>query len=376
MPAGQPGSTMDNGDTAHEWSSLPVVILAKVFGYLSLADVGPASQVCKHWFRMLGRASTWHRIEFDLFGGMAQERWQLRVVQDIVDRGIRSLTIVFVGENPLFYAGLEFCDALYYFLAVDHSLRCTLESLNVSRMPVMFQDSTFQPLATVHWRTLLFLDLQNTQFICQVTPACLYTVVEACVELQDLRVSHFSMSDDVLMLFNDPRRRRPLMHLSLFCRRQEKYSDHDLSEQAWSAVAAHNKDLAVTLKFDFTCTLRKTRDILKPNIPIWNLFLENHVTAYEIYYTAQFYAKTLRKLVVQCRYNEDVQDSLLAVAEACRQLQSLHVMCVLDQGAIDRIFELLPQVRSSGNYTLKSDLEPAPWNTDEILDCLILPSKR
>ncbi len=57
-----------------------------------------------------------------------------------------------------------------------------------------------------------------------------------------------------------------------------------------------NPNLSVTLKFDHTCPLWKVRQIMKPDIPVANLFLETFTMIYpELEIATDSYSNTLRK---------------------------------------------------------------------------------
>ncbi len=161
-------------------------------------------------------------------------------------------------------------------------------------------------------------------------------------------------------------------HLSLICRRQDKYGCNDISEQTWTALVSANPQLSVTLRFDHTCPLWRLRQVLKPQMPLRNLFLETYTPVVdELALVAAQYGATLRKLVVQTQSSVALDLTLLTLARAAPRLRSLHVMCTVARQTVDELHKLLPEMQA-GDCTLKSRVEPCPWVQDRILDKLCI----
>jgi hypothetical protein len=126
-----------------------------------------------------------------------------------------------------------------------------------------------------HFATLNYVNLQNKQLICQVShlllenvqssnvdgglqfsPVSLLPLVSEASQLRDLRVCLVSMSNEMLRKLAQ---HRAIRHLSLLCRRQEKFEHSDLGADEWDQlVAATDEQLAVTLRFDCACGLNLT----------------------------------------------------------------------------------------------------------------------
>ena len=69
-----------------------------------------------------------------------------------------------------------------------------------------------------------------------------------------------------------------------------------MTDSVWKKVVAANPHLSVTLKFDHTCPLWKVREIMKPEVPVSNLFLETYTQIWpEIEIASDSYGSTLRK---------------------------------------------------------------------------------
>nr|KAG5685716.1 hypothetical protein BaRGS_027981 [Batillaria attramentaria] len=193
-------------------------------------------------------------------------------------------------------------------------------------------------------------------------------LVTRCRKLKDLRVFHLSLTDEVLLAVAETEE-PSLQHLSIIFRRDTKYQ-HDLSSEAWSVLVKKIPRLRVTLGFDHTCPLNRISEVMKAEIPVTTLRLETFTRIYEeVNQATTFYHKTLEKVVLQTRNSEELERALIRMAENSPRLRCLKVFCVLRPEAVERILELLPDMKRSGNYILKSQMEEGPWvvgvETDE-----------
>lgn len=394
--------------TVGDWSNLPVHIVIKILRHLGMTDAYKASLTCRAWFDAFRQPQIWRTVEFSFCRGTPEDERFLRALDEYgqhfrnvtlrIDQGdkenrrlgvhfltslaqtrqgqVRQLKLDFVGTNPLFYGGQEFVDALRILFntaapnEAGQKSKHEFEYVDLSRAPVMYTDELFLSLSLNHFSSLRYLNIQTKQFICKIHPECMLTVAEWCKKLIDLRVCHSSLSNEVLMAFASQEGDRvPLKHLSILCRRQEKYFHHDLTELTWLGLVASSPNLAVTLKFDTTCPLEKAREIMKPPIPVRHLFMEMYTNAHEIALATEYYHRTLNKLVVQARQSPLLESALIDAAAWCRQLRSLHVMCLLEEVTVQEILHRRPELAANKkNYTLKFQLEAHPWVTDEILD--------
>lgn len=368
------------------WADLPDHIVLTILGYLPRHDQLHAGLTCQRWMQIFSSPYNWRQHEFRFYlpldnsheavvqmhGGHlrsvsilldqydAPNREQacqvIRKLAGCSERRLERLVVHCTGRNPLFYAGLEFVDALQFLFGPpgeDSVLVNTLKWVDLSGLPFLFDDALFRNLAD-HHPTLEYLNIQNSPLVCKVTPASMLHLVRQCRKLKDMRVLNRCISEDVLLALAEPYR-IPLEHLAITCRREEKYTK-DLSASAWKTVHEQLPRLRVTLRFDHTCPLHKIAHVLKPEIPCSVLQLETYTFIYdEIRQAAYNYATTLEKLVVQTRPSKELDDSILSVSDLCPRLSSLYVYCSLDVDTIESVFEKHPTMKSQGTYYLKHE---------------------
>ena len=290
------------------------------------------------------------------------------------ERRLQKLKLVFTQENPLFYAGKEFVDRLkVLFGPVDENTKVIKQLMHVdlSGLTAMFDDVLFDTLAK-NSPALKTLNIQNRVLVCKVTPECIFNMIHRCPDLTELHVHMLSISEDGLLAFTE-NHRRPLQHLSLYCRRETKYMyEKSITDDAWQIVSKKLPNLKVTLIFDHTCPLHKVNEIMLPSVPVFALRLETFTYIYEeVRKAARYYSSSLEKLVLETPLNRnspELNQALVELASECKSLKSLHVFCVLDQDTVDKILSLRPQIKEKQTYTLKYTKEPHPWVAGR--DCL------
>ena len=380
------------------WSCLPDHIVLFILKHLPLGDQYNAASVCETWNRCFTSPLMWRKFKFQ-FIKASDARFMkcvdkygqhLKVVNIEVDQGdtvnresacyvinklsqlkrrkLTDLQIKFVGENPLFYAGVEFITALKELFGPIKNgciLENQLTSVNLNGLPVSFDDTLLNELSENH-RFVETLHIQNLSLICKVTPVCLLRFVQRCRRVRELSVFKCSLSEDVVLALIEADR-KPLQKLSIFCRREEKYNS-DISTEIWKVVAEKLPDLRVTLRFDHTCPLSKVAVVMDPHIRVDTLRLETFTYIYdEVNLAASYYRDTLEKVILQTRNSAELNKALINLAQSCLKLKSLHVFCVLEKETIEKILALHPDMRESGTYTLKSVLEGHPWTAGK--DC-------
>ncbi|XP_052817349.1 F-box/LRR-repeat protein 8-like isoform X2 [Mya arenaria] len=377
-----------------DWGLLPLDIVVHVFSFLRPTDRNRASRVCEAWHEAFQHPSLWLHIDFwfflpshadslkgvekygkyfkSVFVGVIQMLDHnrenacalLELLSKIGKRRVTDFEIVFTGENPLFYSGQEFLDALSILFSpvadnIAPPLNC-LQHVDFCGLSVPIDDKVLNLLADNH-PGLEFLDIQNKVIVCKVTPGCILRLVKKCRGITDLRLYHCSMSDDVLEALCQEDRVAKLNHLSIMCRREEKFGS-DLSTDAWEKLTLNVPQMRVTLGFDHTCPFNVIPIIMKSVIPVRTLKLETFAECHEqVSLAAAYYSETLTKLVLRTRNTAALEDALLAVARSCARLRSLLVFCVVREETIDEIFQLQPEMRARGSYILKSVVEPEPW---------------
>ena len=381
-------SIMDVLQPTSDWALLPEHILTEIFSFLSVTSRYHCSLVCQTWSRGIQSSLVWSQFTFS-FNEPVNEKFVLAVskhghhmrhvsieldqsvscnrinacavilgLAQLPERRIKTLRVTFLGENPLFYGGQEFVNALLVLFGPPPQ-HCQmfnqLRDVDLGGLTVPYYDKVFITLANNH-RNIERLNIQNKILVCKVTPSCLIHVVQLLRKLRDLCVFNCSLSEDVLLAFTE-KDRAPLEHLSIKCRREEKYSK-DIGDAAWKAISGYLPDLRVTLIFDHTCPINKVSDVMKPHIPVVELQLETFTYIYdEVGQAAIFYKETLEKLVLHTpisRNSPELNKSMILLAQGCTKLKALHVFCDLNKDTVDTILELHPIMKENKSYTLKS----------------------
>ncbi|XP_059171106.1 F-box/LRR-repeat protein 8-like [Physella acuta] len=373
------------------WANLPDPIIVHTLTYLSVADRCRAGQTCRHWHQCLATPLLWKEFNCGFFYpqhgkllkcmeqyshfitkltiALNQKEIENRkhaisaveLIAGLDEIRLTHLTIQFKGENPYFYGGSEFIEALLHLLCMvgKQKGKYTLKYLNFSDLQVNFDNSFLSGIAN-NCPNLEYLNILNKSLVCNVSPEGVAYLVHQCRKLQVLHLYHTSLTDDVLKKLSEPGR-GALQRLGVVCRRDEKYGE-DISADAWSELVHTNPDLKVELGFDHTCPLHRVSEILKAEIPVEELHLSTFTRIYdEINIAVAYYANTLQKLVVHTRPSQELNDALLNVAQKCWKLHTLYVYCVVDKSVIERILESCPRMREKGTYILKWQKDPEPW---------------
>lgn len=376
-----------------DWISLPTDVVVHIMSFLNSQDRNHAALVCQTWLDAYKNPLLWKHFNFwflspahqaNLVAARKYGRFMKKIslaVNQILEpnrkhacalleefsrvakRRLSHFKIKFIGDNPLFYSGQEFLHSLsVLFSAVPMDIEqpiCGLQLVDLSEILVPIDDKVIDILSENH-PDLKYLDVQNNILVCKVTPACILRCVQRCKNLRDLRVYHCSMSDDILeaMSADD---RASIEHLSIICRREEKYGA-DLQSDAWKKLAAKCPSVGVTLGFDHNCPYYLIPVIMKPEIPVRTLKLKTFAICHDdVNLAASYYRNTLTKLIINSRNSEQLEESLLNVARSCTRLRSLEVYCTISQDTIDEIFRLHPDMQERKTYILKSQVEPEPW---------------
>lgn len=378
------------------WGNLPDTILTEVFSYLSVIDRFKAASVCRHWMHCLEIPLLWRRFhcgfflpdqrkvisclkkygryikELNIELNQSQKENRINAVAaidhlanlELEELKLTHLTVSFLGENPLFYAGHEFTTALIrLFKSVGESNHCSLKHVNLQGLESNFTNEFVDALSS-GCKNLEYLNLLNKVLVCNISADAIVTLVTRCRKITVLHIYHASLSNNVLHAFSQPNR-EPLQRLGIVCRRQEKYGE-DLISTAWSKLMIGSPDLKVELGFDHTCPLHRVSEIMKPEIPVTELHLVTFSRIYpEVQLAAKFYKEMLVKLVVQTRPSRELEEALVEIAQNCCHLHTLYVFCIVRKEIVDQILELCPVMKKKMTYILKSAMQPEPWTVGQ-----------
>ncbi|KAK3589310.1 hypothetical protein CHS0354_026965 [Potamilus streckersoni] len=377
---------------SHSWDNIPEHVLAKVLSHLSFQEKYYSSLTCKHWYNVFQSPQLWHCFQFwfnmpqhhrflncvDIFGkyfrkvfiGLNQAIKENRInactflekLAKVDPRRLCSITIEFTGENPLFYAGQEFVQCLKILfgpVSITFTPPSQILHVDVSGLSAALDDDVFDILSENN-PDLRFLNIQNKNLVCKVSPACILRLVRRCRKLTDIHVLHCSMSDEILACLAEEDS-KDIKHLSILCRREDKYGK-DLSAEAWEQLVYKKPSLRVTLAFDHNCPLNLVSVIMKPEIPVRTLKLETFTKIYdEVNLATSYYKRTLEKIVLQTRNSVELEEALVDMARKCTRIKCMMVYCILKEEVVNHILNLLPEMRETGSYILKWEIDIEPW---------------
>lgn len=362
----------------NNWENLPEHILVRIYSFLSLSERLTASITCKQWNEIcFSSPLLWQTLQFKFFDSKEFKYSKflenhgrhlrnveiqchqedkinresactlIRELSTLKVRRLEKFTIKFLGENPLFYAGHEFVDCLRDLFDKpnsDYEIQLPLKYVDLSKLPVAYSDDLINLLAE-NSPDLQSLNIQNAALVCKVSSGCIENVVNKCRKLRYLALHHTSVNEDIMMSLTEDGRAH-LEHLSIDCRREEKFGK-DITSEIWENVRRKIPSLRVTLAFDTSCPMFKVDAILKPEIPVQNLRLEvmSRVVA-QIYFAAENYSQTLEKLSISTTGSKELENALIYLVSKCRKLSELHVFqCYISQETKQKIFQLCPQMK-------------------------------
>ena len=381
-----------------QWNSLPDHTIVSILSHLPLVDRYRASLTCSSWAHCFDSRYLWTAFEFvfveprderlircvqrygaylksvsiDVDQSVAENRTNacqvITLLSQTTDRRLRKLHIQFTGKNPYFYGGQEFLTSLGDLFGSDSGAG-QLTVVDLHGMLVNISDELLDVLST-HEQCIESLRIENGVFVCGVTPACLLRLVQRCRRLTDLHVFGSSVSDAVLLAFTADDR-ADLGHLSMLCRREQKYGG-DMSDDVWLAVRKKLPRLRVSIDFDQTCPPHTVASILKRDVPVSRLQLETFTYMYDdVRQATNRYGDTLETLVLLSpisRNAPELNDALVELASCCRRLRAMHVFCVLNSDTIDAILKSLPAMQRSNTFTLRSEQGQSPWRANYVHD--------
>lgn len=359
------------------WENLPEHIVVRIFSFLRLSERSTASQTCKHWREFFNSPVLWQTFQFKFddskefkYGKCLENHGQylrkveihcqqeekinresactlIRKLSAMKVRRLEKFTIKFLGENPLFYAGHEFIDCLRDLFdkpKSDSQVQIPLKSVDLCKLPIAYSDDLINLLAENN-PDLESLNIQNASLICKVTSGCIENVVDKCRKLKSLALHHTSITEEIMLSLTEDNRAQ-LEHLSIDCRREEKFGKV-ITSDVWQKVRHEMPSLRVTLAFDCSCPMFKVDAILTPEVPVKDLRLEvmSRVVS-QVYFAAVNYSETLERLSISTTRSEELEQALIYLVTKCHKLSELYVFqCCISPETKQKILEIRPQMK-------------------------------
>lgn len=273
---------------------------------------------------------------------------------------LQALCIECTGENPYFYSGQDILQSIGGICQSQNQI--DLRHVDFRGMPFTLDDGIVQLVASSS-PNLHTLYLNNRTLVCNVTPEAIIELLKACPRLSTLGVYYASLSDDVFKELVTSKR-STFKCLDIFCERLDKYIPV-ISEELWALVRDRYPQLYVQLELDPTVPQWKIPRILKPNIPVTELQLNTYTyIVYQIRFATNNYSGTLEKLVLRTTSSDELDDSLIGLAQKCARLKEVHCFCVVSPAVVEAFLSRCTKLKS---YTLKTSKEPSPWQPTAIM---------
>ncbi|ESO84865.1 hypothetical protein LOTGIDRAFT_131489, partial [Lottia gigantea] len=274
----------------------------------------------------------------------------LNILSNLGNQRVSILILKFVGENPLFFSGIEFVKALKSFFSAKNQDDDTGSLLEVDVGCLWVDlDKEFLEILSSHHKNLESLNIQTEIMISKVHPAYIMNLLDNCKRLKNLSLFYINLSDEVLEKLVEEGR-DPFDHLSIKCRHQDNYSNI-ISKSSWKTLTEKWPNLKVEIIFDPNFSQDKFSQILCPEIPVNDVNLEMYSdVSKELNFIAENYPRTLENLTVYAEPSKYVEESLMAIARNCQKLSSLYVYCTISEDVTEQILELYPGLRESKQY--------------------------
>ena len=379
-----------------DWANLPQPALVRIFSFLCALDRCRVGGTCRNWWDSLDNPALWKTLKcgfffpvhghvlkcVELYGkfindltivlnqSQSKNRENALAIFSMLTQldhiRLKSITVQFKGDNPLFYSGQEFIQALsslFMKMSLQAYNHRSLRYLNFSEMQANL-DASFISHITISSPQLEYLNILNKMIVCQVPECSIVDLVKKCTRLTELHLFYESLSDEVFSMFSQPGR-QPFRKLGIVCRRADKYGI-GISREAWTTLVSANPNLKVELGFDHTCPLFRISEILMPGIPVQELYFATFTRiASEMELARLYFNETLEVLVVNTKPDEEFEQALLALARSCKKLSTLYIYGVLKKEVVEEVLSLLPNVKTKGSYILRWEMDPEPWTVGE-----------
>lgn len=356
------------------WQELPEEMVVNVFKYLEKGDRFRASLVSKTWYRCFFSPQIWRNVDVEftsendenlirlvmLFGSSIQSLCIKCHQQSVKNREstckfiealaarenlrLSEFTMVFCGQNPLFFSGSLLVDSLKGLFTskptkkLSNTVNC-LKVINLSEVLITFDDTLLNIIADNYGENLECLNIQNNTLTCGISQECMIDFIIKAKHLKHLFIHSCSFSSaaaEELVKEN----RRPIEFLSLLYTRMDKFTKN-ITCAAWEKVNDHLPALRVELYFDHTYPLDMTFKIMLPQVPVSKLKLCLLATVTEqILLGASYYKETLEELEISSTPSTDLDHALLYAAKECSKLREIHVWCPVGKETVEQILDI------------------------------------
>ncbi|XP_077983980.1 F-box/LRR-repeat protein 3-like [Glandiceps talaboti] len=331
-----------------DWSSLPSVILIKIFKLLSLLERARASMICKNWNEVYHSPDLWRSFEFefnkedtsyfkstppDLVKTVLQQHTHhlkyvslkvdssresaetaCGILSQLVNCSLNTLVLMSAAQ-PSFQlvSQKNFASALTVVFVNSRAL----SSLAIDDTPV--DDPSLKVLVANSRDTLTLLKMSSCP---HVSPAGILCVADYCHGLHELALNYNHLTDDLLMALSSEK------HVKLKQLRVDVATEdngvaptHHISSESWIAISSHSPEMNLVMYFYVTEDVHFD-PFFEVETPVTHLYFGRSVARAVIARVGGNCPK-LQELVICANGNYPLDDEVVKIARNCNNLTSV-----------------------------------------------------
>ncbi|XP_053126430.1 F-box/LRR-repeat protein 8-like [Hemicordylus capensis] len=342
------------------WNDVPEEILAHIFSYLPFKDRHMAFDVCQRWFKAVSVPSVWSFTEIrcntenmsedDMLRRLQQFLCSIKHLKIVLDPSqqldrcqvtqifdrlscqshkVRGLSIECGGSGPYFFSGQDILES--FRTLCENTSELDLQYIDFRQMPFTLDNRLIRLIASSSPNLHTLLINNHPTGIIILEPETVIEVLRVCPKLSALGVYNGLLCENLFRELVTPSR-GPLRFLDVFCEGLHNY----IHEELWSSLTERHPQVRVGLEFGPTFPSWNIPLILMPNIPVIALQFSSSTNILRlIWFVTASYGRTLEKLVLRPTPSEDLNLSLIELAERCVHLKEIHCSCAVSQAVID-----------------------------------------
>ncbi|XP_072171224.1 F-box/LRR-repeat protein 21-like [Diadema setosum] len=331
------------------WSTIPEVLMIKIYKNLSLLDRAQASGVCKHWYDVYQLPDLWHKFEFEF----TQESTSYtkstppKLVKQVVQQHAKHLKFVTIKVDSHQESAEAACDILSQL--VNCSLKTlelmltarpsfhlvnpvklltpltvvlvnspSLSSLALDETPI--DDPWLEEVAVSNKDSLMLLKIDSCS---QVSSQGMLHVADTCRQLHELNINYMHLSDNLLLaLSREEHVKLKQLCVNVVCEDSETSMEHHvIKKESWDALTKHSPGIILAMCF-FVLHDKDYKPFFNYETPVTHAFFGRSVSR-DILIRMGTNCPKLEELVVCANGNQPLDEPIVSIAQHCKSLHSL-----------------------------------------------------